>query len=306
MFSIHRLHILVELQRRGTLTDVAQALNYSPSTISQQLAQLEHEARTKLLEPAGRRVRLTHAGKILVRHGEAILVQLDRAEAELAATLSVISGEIRIATFQTATLALLPDLLNDIYRLHPQLRVFVSEIQPDASTSHLLARDFDLVLGEVYPGSPQPDSRALHIQHLSLDPMRLYTSQQMAAERTALADFADSTWVMEPVGKPARTWADAVCHAAGFEPQVRYESADLLVQLRLAETGHAAAFIPDLIWAARAPSGKLLALSGAPARQVYTAVRLGAEEMPALKEFRRIIGSVYQLVALGPSEMEVE
>ena len=65
MLDVHRLRLLRELDRRGTLAAVARALNYSPSAISQQLSQLEAEAGVKLLEQAGRGVRLTAQARIL-------------------------------------------------------------------------------------------------------------------------------------------------------------------------------------------------------------------------------------------------
>lgn len=84
MFDLHRLRLLRELKHRGTLAAVAAALSYSPSSISQQLSQLEAEVGVRLLEPVGRRVRLTAQAEILVAHTEAVLERLERAEADLA------------------------------------------------------------------------------------------------------------------------------------------------------------------------------------------------------------------------------
>ena len=110
----------------------------------------------ELIEPVGRKVRLTAAGEILVRHAEQILRQLDRAEADLAATRSEITGSLKVATFQTAAIALIPDLLTIMSERHPRLTVYLTEIQPDVGTAALLAREFDLVLGEQYPGLEHP------------------------------------------------------------------------------------------------------------------------------------------------------
>ncbi|KHL05321.1 LysR family transcriptional regulator [Sinomonas humi] len=292
MLSIHRLRLLVELNRRGTVTEVARALSYRPSTISQQLAQLEREAGSRLIEPTGRRVRLTAAGEMLVRHAEVILVQIDRAEADLARARAEIGGEVRVATFQTAAIALVPSLLENLQRSHPDVTVYLSEIQPDAGNSALLARDFDLVLGEVYPGPPSKPSSGIEQQHLFSDPMRCYAPSRWLGDSTLVQDLARYPWVMEPRGKPARAWAEALCRAAGFEPNVRFESADLLVHVMLAETGHAVALLPDLVWTARTPRATLLPLPDSPAREVYTAVRLGSETKPILVELRRALAEV--------------
>jgi DNA-binding transcriptional LysR family regulator len=84
MFDLHRLRLLRELKHRGTLAAVAAALSYAPSSVSQQLSQLEAEVGVRLLEPVGRRVRLTEQAEILVAHTEAVLERLERAEADIA------------------------------------------------------------------------------------------------------------------------------------------------------------------------------------------------------------------------------
>jgi DNA-binding transcriptional LysR family regulator len=291
LLNLHRMRLLVELHRRGTLAEVARALSYSASSVSQQLSQLEDEAGVKLLEPVGRRVQLTAAGKVLVQHAVSILEHVDRAEAALAATRWEISGEVKVATFQTAAIALIPDVLATMQHRHPSLTLYLSEIQPDAGTAALLAREFDLVLGEQYPGHEQPPAPGIQRQPLFLDPIHLYVADcwRPHTRRAQLADFADVPWVLEPKGKPARDWAETTCRAAGFEPDVRYESADLLVHSKLVETGHAVAFLPDLVWHSRRSAAQLLALPGAPSREIYTAVRAGADTRPVLVELRTVL-----------------
>lgn len=300
MLNLHRLHLLAELSRRGTVTEVADALSYSRSSVSQQLAQLQREAGVPLIEAFGRRVRLTTAGQILVRHAEQILRQVDLAEADLAATRSEVVGELQMATFQTAALTLVPELLTVMSERHSRLSIYLTEIQPDTSTAALLAGEFDLVLGELYPGLAQAAPPGIDRQPLFTDPMRLWVSR--GSQRWGghqLADFAAADWVFEPSGKPARVWAELLCRAAGFEPRVRFESADLLVHAQLVETGHAAALLPDLVWRSRPPSGDWFQLPGDPHRDVYTAVRQGSETRPALVELR---GALTEIVTRPTEE----
>ncbi len=315
MLNLHRMRLLVELSRRGTLARVAQALAFSTSTVSQQLSQLEKEAGTRLIEPAGRGVRLTAAGEILVEHAEVILRQIDRAEAALAATRSEIVGVAKVATFQTAAIALIPDVLHVMGQRHPGLTIYLSEIQPDAGTAALLAREFDLVLGEQYPGHESPPTAGIDRIPLLADALRLYVSPQLCADAAdlQLSDFADLPWVLEPKGKPARIWAESACRAAGFDPVVRYESADLLVHARLAETGHAVAVLPDLVWETRRPMAERVDLPEKPSREVYTAVRSGAETRPVLVELRSVLASVARrrlesvdIDRVGPSQTPPE
>lgn len=107
---VHTAGPLRELKHRGTLASVARALSYSPSSIPQQLSQLETEVGVELLEPLGRRVRLTPQAEIRIAHTEAVLERLERAEADIAASLTGLTGTLRIASFQTA-LALVPAAL---------------------------------------------------------------------------------------------------------------------------------------------------------------------------------------------------
>jgi DNA-binding transcriptional LysR family regulator len=106
MLYLNRLRLLLELQRCGTITAVAQALSYSPSTISQQLATLERETGVRLLEPVGRRVRLTPQAELLAHHAVGLLEQVERTEAALDGAHDEIVGTLRIAAFQTAVLTL--------------------------------------------------------------------------------------------------------------------------------------------------------------------------------------------------------
>ena len=109
MLDLRRLRLLHELHRRGTVSAVAEALSYSPSTVSQQLGVLQREAGTTLFEPAGRRLRLTDAALVLVAHAEELLAGAERAEADLAAAAAgAVAGVVRVGSFQTASLHLLP------------------------------------------------------------------------------------------------------------------------------------------------------------------------------------------------------
>lgn len=173
MFDLHRLRLLRELKHRGTLAAVATALSYSPSAVSQQLSQLETEVGVLLLEPVGRRVRLTQQAEILVAHTEAVLERLERAEADIATSLTDLTGTLRIAAFHTAALALVPPALTSLRASHPRLRVHVTQMEPERALPGLLARDFDLVIAEEYPGNPNPRPDEMEQEELCHDPLRL-------------------------------------------------------------------------------------------------------------------------------------
>ncbi|MCD0449771.1 LysR family transcriptional regulator [Actinocorallia sp. API 0066] len=283
MLDLHRLRLLRELSHRGTLAAVAEALSYSPSAISQQLAQLEHETGVPLLEKAGRRVRLTEQAEILVRHTETVLGQLERAEADLAASLREVTGLLRVAAFQTAALTLVPNAVTALARSHPGLRLRIRQIDPEQAIPTLTARDYDVVLGEEYPGQPQPRVPGVSLHRLGRDPLRLAVPDSFDA--ADLADLASAPWAMEPSGTSPRRWAQTVCRTAGFEPDIRFESTDMVFHASLVATGHAASLLPDLVWAATPIPGRLLTLPGSPARTLFMAVREGAHDHPAITAF---------------------
>ncbi|MFC0597589.1 LysR family transcriptional regulator [Streptomyces palmae] len=292
MFDLHRLRLLRELKHRGTLAAVAAALSYAPSTVSQQLSQLEAEVGVRLLEPVGRRVRLTEQAEILVAHTEAVLERLEHAEADIATSLTELTGTLRIASFQTAALALIPTALDLLRDLHPRLRIHVTHREPEEALPALQARDFDLVLAEEYPGNPYPRPVELEQQDLLSDPLRLALPEGAVGPDTddpmaALRSLADHPWVMEPEGIVARHWAMAQCRNAGFEPDVRFETTDVLLHLRLVEQGHAAAFLPDLVWNGQPPTVALRHLPpGQRTRRIFTVVRRGRSQHPAIQACR--------------------
>lgn len=278
MFNLRRLEVLRELKHRGTLAAVAAAMSYSPSAVSQQLTLLESEVGAPLLERDGRRVRLTPQAEILVAHTESVLRQLDLAQAEIAASLKEITGTLRVAAFQTAMLTLIPTALTRLRDTHPGVRVEATQAEPDTALPALLARDVDLVVDEIFPGHTRAAQATELSQHvLYEDPMRLAVRDTAVA---SLSDLAEHPWVMEPVGTPARQWAVSLCREAGFEPDVAFESADMLVHARLAAQGHAAAFLPDLLWFDRQPEVPLLEPESTHRRTILATVRTAAADHP--------------------------
>src|ERR671915_990545 len=131
MLDLHRLRLLHELHARGTIAAVADALRFTPSAVSQQLAVLEREAGVKLLERAGRGVRLTDAALVLVDHAGALLERAARAEADLAAAAGAVTGRGRIAGFESVALRLALPAMEALARDAPRLRCELVEAEPE-------------------------------------------------------------------------------------------------------------------------------------------------------------------------------
>jgi len=304
MLDVHRLRLLCELDRRGTLAAVARALSYSPSAVSQQLSQLEAETGVTLLEPAGRGVRLTAQARILVEHGAAVLERLEEAEAELRASLTEVRGTLRVASFQSVLLALVPAVLTELAERHPGLRVEITQQEAGPAFEGLLAHEFDIVLGEEYPGTARSPVAGARTQPLALDELFLVIPghgphARAAAEGPArLADLAGVPWILDPADTAPGQWARAACREAGFEPDVRYAGSDLLLHLHLAETGHAAAIVPGLLLAAvPPPAARVRPIPGRPRRKLTTGVRAGAAGDPAIRAFRAALRQAVRAAA---------
>lgn len=298
MLDLRRLRLLREVKLRGTLAEVAEALNYSPSAVSQQLALLEKEVGVPLLRKSGRRVTLTPQAEILVAHTSTVLEVLEQAEAELTTSLERPAGLVRLAVFQSAALALLPDALTLVRSEYPEMRLEVTQQEPEAALHATWTRDFDLVIAEQYPGHAAPRHPELDRVDLTTDPIRLGVSKKLAAEHNIknLADTAGLPWVMEPRGTASRHWAEQACRQAGFEPDVQFETADIQAHIRLVESGNAVALLTGLAWVGRPVTVELIDLPGNPRRTVFTAARRASAQSPAIVVCRDVLARTAELI----------
>lgn len=301
MLDVRRLRLLRELKIRGTLAGVAEALNFSPSSVSQQLALLEKEAGVALLRKSGRRVQLTPQAQILIDHTAELLETLERAEADLAASLTTVTGTVRLAVFQSAALALMPDALTIMRHEYPDVRLEMTQKEPETALYETWARDFDLVIAEQYPGHAAPRYPQLDRVTLTSDAIRLAIPPDGLGGQgiTSLSDTAALPWVMEPHGAASRHWAEQACRQAGFEPDVRYETADLQAQIRLIESGNAVALMPDLVWTGRPTTVRLLDLPGLPRRTVFTSARQASRRRPAILACREVLKRAAEATGQG-------
>lgn len=292
MLDIRKLRLLHELKIRGTVSGVAAALSYSPSSVSQQLAALEREAGAVLLVKSGRRLQFTPQGEPLAERAAGILDALDSAEAADAGSSGAVAGIVRVAAFQSAAHAILPAAIGTLARDYPALRVEVTEREPEQGLFDVSARDFDLAVAEQYPGSTRPLRADLDRADLAADGIHLATSADPAARIRvdSVEDAAGLPWVLEPEGTVSRTWAVQLCRAAGFEPDVRFETADLVTHIRLVASGNAVGLLPDLVWAGGGrPEVTLLPLPGAPRRTIFTSARRASATSPGVVAARRAL-----------------
>jgi DNA-binding transcriptional LysR family regulator len=163
--------------------------------------------------------------------------------------------------------------------------------EPEEALRETWARDFDMVIAEQYPAHAAPHHPGLDRRALITDAIRLALPHEEEAlyPVSSLDDARRMPWVMEPRGTASRHFAEQLCRSTGFEPDVRYETADLQAHIRLVESGNAVALIPDLVWAGRDARCRLLDLPDSPRRTVFTAQRLAGAASPAAKALRETL-----------------
>src|ERR687885_174828 len=234
MLDVRRMRVLREVARRGSFSAAAESLAYTQSAVSQQIAALEREAGTTLVERSARGVRLTDAGRALVEHTDVILARLADAEAELEAIAGLRGGRLRLARFRAR---------------HPAVELTLEPAEPEPSLVKLRAGEADLVL-DITSGFRPPRDEAIERVHLLDDPMyvALPSGHPLARRRQLkLEDLADEQWILGTTGScPDASIFLHSCQVAGFDPDVTFNSDDYFAIQGFVAAGMGASFIPDL------------------------------------------------------------
>ncbi|MFJ3711593.1 LysR family transcriptional regulator [Streptomyces sp. NPDC090053] len=288
MIDPRRLRILRAVADHRTVTAAAAALYLTPSAVSQQLAALEQETGHSLLTRSGRGVRLTAAGEILLTHAHAVLAQLERAEAELAAYAGGASGEVTVAAFATGIAEVLAPAIRDLADRSPGIRVRVRDSEGDESLTLVLDGEADLALAVEYRGAPREDDRRLARVPLYAEPFDavLHASHPLAqVPHVELAELATSDWIGPYPGNPCHDVMLLACELAGFEPRLIHSSDDFHAVVALAGAGAGVALVPRSALRGMELKDTVVRPVAGPAatRKVFAAVRRGAEQHPLLR-----------------------
>ena len=280
MLDLRRLRLLRELSDRGTIAAVADALQFTPSAVSQQLAMLEREAGVPLLVRAGRGVRLTDPARVLVGHADALLERAALAEADLAAAAGAVTGRARIATFQSAALYLALPAMDALGRDAPRLRCELIEAEPEQALPALALGDVDLVLGDEWQHQPWRLPAGLVRHELLRDPLRLVLPAGHPAagprrEAVPMTELAGEAWTTGHVGMGWDEMTQRTCRElGGFAPDIRHRTNDAVVSLALVAAGLAVTLLPDLVLPADHPDLVLRGIAEGPvSRSILAATR---------------------------------
>lgn len=291
MLDMRRLRILHAVSAHGSVTAAAAALGYSAPAVSQQLATLEREVGMQLTERAGRGIGLTTAAGLLVAHTDALLVQLDAAEADLAALRDQVAGRVTLAAFPSAAATIVPGAWAALARSAPHVQLDLTEMEPEEALPAVLRGATDVAIAHEYDLLPRPLDPLFERRELFSDPVCV----AVPASSSAAAGGGASHGAVElrsltgqPFLAPRRHTSCAemiqrACARAGFVPRVVARASDFHVLLSLVAAGAGVTLVPRL--AARyLPAGVQLVQPAEPVtRQVFTVSRRGGDRKPAVR-----------------------
>ncbi|TQF74908.1 LysR family transcriptional regulator [Rhodococcus spelaei] len=280
--DVERLRVLRELADRGTVSATAAALSLTPSAVSQQLKILAREAGVPILEPDGRRLRLTDAGQALVLRAEDVLAALARADAEMASYRRSPRGRVRVAMFPSGAALLLPRVLSRI--AESGVEIDAQDVDEPASSVPQLLADFDVILTHRDERAPSLISPRVRLEPILREPIDLVLPPDHAlAGRPAvgLDELAEESWISVRGGFPVDDVLQSVAAATGVQPRVVQRINDFRVIEELVLGGHGVALMPRYVPSHRGLVSKRLA--GVRAARIYElATRPAAVERPAV------------------------
>ncbi|WP_193045405.1 LysR family transcriptional regulator [Mycolicibacterium baixiangningiae] len=287
--DVERLRLLREFAERGTVHAAADAMCLTPSAVSQQLKILQREAGVPLLEPAGRRVRLTDAGRVLVSRTDEVLAALDRARADMDSYRSTPRGTVRVAMFPSGAAMLLAGLITRAAAAG--VEVLGRDIdQPAANAPGQLA-DFDVVVvhrdeRDVAQWGPRIEATLLLREPLEilLPPHHRLSTRK----RIPLRELADEPWIGVEGGLMVDDVLRSLAAISGVNPRIVQQVNDFRVVEELVLAGVGVALLPRYVLSTRDLVRK--PLSGVRiARRIEAVTRTGATSRPAVNAVIRIL-----------------
>ncbi|MFG1942135.1 LysR family transcriptional regulator [Nonomuraea sp. NPDC048826] len=281
MLDVTRLRVLLAVARTGSLTAAARELHYAQPSVSHHLARLEAETGAKLIQRAGRGIRLTEAGRLLAERAGDIVGRLDAAAEELAAHVGLHAGRVRLAAFPSALGTFIPEAAARLRKAHPGLRLELTETEPPEALRLLRAGRVDVAVMFRYDDTA-PEDPGLQMIHLWDDPSYLITQGAQEGDEddeAGLAAHAGASWIAGC--DRCRSHLLDMCDKAGFEPRISFTSDDIVAVQALVAAGIGITVLPGLaLRAHRHPAVTARRIPGS-TRHVYAAVYGAPPHPPA-------------------------
>lgn len=288
MIDLRRLHMLRLVHQYGTVTSAAEAMHLTPSAVSHHLRELARELKVPLLEPQGRKVRLTPAAHLLIEHADGLLARWEATLADLESHRAGAAGPLRMCGFTTAVGGLVAPAAGALMRADPDLTVEVRECDTDMAVGLLAAGETDIAVIEPTPDAPPPGDPRFDREPLLAEALDLIVPAGHPLALRAgvrLEDAADEAWIsVQPDACVHHQQVMAYCAAAGFTPRIGHHATTWSVIWALVANGLGVSLVPRL---ADGPSDQPvvrvpLTGDGVPKRHVLTCVRRGSRGSPLI------------------------
>jgi DNA-binding transcriptional LysR family regulator len=301
MLDVTRLRVLVAVARYGSVTAAAQALNYAQPSVSHHIARLEAETGARLLQRAGRGVRLTDAGRLLAERAEEIIGRLDAAENELAAHVGLRQGRVRLAAFPSALGTIVPAAAARLEAETPGMDLMLTEAEPPEALRMLRAGHVDvaLVFRHFLQGTdtdpPDADDEGARGILLLDEPVLMVTKATAEPGPPDLAAYANRRWIAGC--ERCRSCLLRQCAAAGFVPKISFTTDDFVAVQALVAAGLGVTTLPGLaLRAARHPGICATPLPGA-RRHVFAMTYGEPPDPPATVRLIEVLASTATAVS---------
>ncbi|SFJ25382.1 DNA-binding transcriptional regulator, LysR family [Amycolatopsis sacchari] len=282
--SLHRLRLLRELRRRGTVTAAAAALHYTASAVSQQLAQLERDVGAKLIERLGRRVQLTELGMLLTDHAEEILKSVERATMALKEAQEGVTARLTAGVWASVASGLLPFALSALAAEHPGIEVRTRELAPEDTAAAVRDGSLDFSFVIEYSDYPMPWDPALTKVVIAVERMHAAVPEGwVPAGSVRMIELAEHPWVL---AGPRSHFGRAVrlaCQRHGFEPRIEHEVGEQATALAMVGAGLGVTLVSDLGLSLRPAGVDIVALTEPVMRTVSIAHRTSSANRPSLQ-----------------------
>ena len=305
MLDLHRLRLLREFAARGSIARTAAVLGYTPSAVSQQLAALEREAGTALLDRSARRAELTDAGRRLAGHAERILAMVEEAETDLSAEAQEPAGRVVATAFPSAAVAFAPALARSL-RTHPGLTLVLRQTPAREGLRRVRSGEVDVAIVDDWTSRLAEEielgGSILTCYHLIRDQLVLVLPRTHPAAGCPvdLRALQHEPWLAAPAGEPSRQAVDRLLAAVGVAPPVLSEFEGMSTIVSLVARGIGIAILPRLAVAA---AERRVTVRDLPhgldlARDVYAVARTASVRRPSVAV---IVAALRAARAMPPS-----
>ncbi|MET7698270.1 MULTISPECIES: LysR family transcriptional regulator [unclassified Streptomyces] len=298
MYDPTRLAALVAVAEAGSITRAAERLGYTPPALSQQLAKLEREAGATLLVRSHRGARLTDAGELLVVRARRVLDELAQARHELARLTGLAGGTLRLGTFQTAGIHLLPPVLSAFRRAHPDVELSVADYEPPNGVSAVAAGDVDLALTHTYePAEPAPLPSSVTLEPVLVEELVLVTAPGHAladgSARLPLDRLAGQPLISMAPGHPSRAGVESALARAGAAPSVLVETPGYALVCALVSAGLGVAVVPEMVGRTAVTPVGVRQLEPGDLRRTISVAHRTDEAAPVADAFRALLRGAF-------------